>query len=116
MIKQYDLMPCDGDSGRCRADLEQSDDGDWVKHEDYATLKAERDALQVLNQQLIMFVYNIAQEVSSYFSSTCIGDTKISNHIKQVQAIMKDALRRELITRAQLNTIYDAAQRERVKS
>lgn len=50
-IKRYDLIPCDGDSHRCYAHMDDTADGDWVLNEDHAAeiarltaeLAAERD-------------------------------------------------------------------------
>ena len=38
---RYDLRLCDGDSGRCRAEMEESEDGDYVSYESYAAQAAE---------------------------------------------------------------------------
>lgn len=39
-----DLVLCDGESGRCRADLERSETGDWVAHDE--AIPAVEDAIR----------------------------------------------------------------------
>ena len=38
---RYDLHCCDGDSGRCRAEMEETEYGDYVSYESYAAQVAE---------------------------------------------------------------------------
>lgn len=42
---RYDLRLCDGDSGRCRAEMEESEDGDYMSYESYAAQVAEIERL-----------------------------------------------------------------------
>ena len=42
---RYDLHCCDGDSGRCRAEMEESEDGDYMSYESYAAQVAEIERL-----------------------------------------------------------------------
>lgn len=42
---RYDLRHCDGDSGRCRAEMEESEDGDYMSYESYAAQVAEIERL-----------------------------------------------------------------------
>jgi hypothetical protein len=41
MVDRFDLTPCEGESGRCLADFDPADDGEWVMYEDYAKLEGE---------------------------------------------------------------------------
>lgn len=43
---RYDLRHCDGDSGRCRAEMEESEYGDYMSYESYAAQVAEIERLK----------------------------------------------------------------------
>ncbi len=45
--KRFDLGgDCDGESGRCRAEMVQVSNGDFVSYEDYAELEAKLEELE----------------------------------------------------------------------
>jgi hypothetical protein len=45
-MKRFDLEYCDGESGRCRADLREAADGDWVLYADYQALENKCSRLE----------------------------------------------------------------------
>jgi hypothetical protein len=49
---RFDLELCDGDSGRCFADMDENAYGEWVRYEDaaerIAALEAENDRLRAV--------------------------------------------------------------------
>ena len=52
-MDRYDLGRCEGDSGRCCADLTPSEDGEWVSYEDVAAIEEENERLRLRGAEML---------------------------------------------------------------
>lgn len=96
---RYDLHCCDGDSGRCRAEMEETEYGDYVSYESYAAQAAEIARLK-------------AELVDLNESAACVqGEADAKNQWREVardQQTTIDRLKARVAElEGELNSIYN---------
>ena len=57
-MKRYDLESCDGESGRCRANMSPEPDGEWVAAAGAAAALRERDEAVALLRRMTLKGYH----------------------------------------------------------
>lgn len=89
-VTRYDFSnECDGESGSCRERLVPDVSGDWVSHDAYAAVVAEREALQ---ERIIAYSGEGARDVDSLLD----GYTYTADAVRQIVAHTTAALAREV--------------------
>lgn len=72
-MKRYDLESCDGESGRCRANMSPEPDGEWVaaagaaaalreRDEAVALLRRVRDVNDAVNDDIRAFLARVDED------------------------------------------------------